>query len=218
MRNAVIAGYVPLALPFRGQGRLRQGQARRSPGPGDPGPAGEDGVPGADIEDLMVGCAMPEGEQGLNIARLAGLLAGLPQSVAGDHGQPLLRLLHAGDPHGGGRHRGSAAGEVFVCAGVESHDPGADGRASIRCPIRGSAEDCRAYISMGETAENLARKYQITRDRAGEARRRQPCPGRRGRRRRASSPTRSCRSPPAMSGSNRTAASAPDTTQKVWPG
>jgi acetyl-CoA acyltransferase len=36
-----------------------------------------------DIEDLIVGCAFPEGEQGLNIGRLVGLLAGLPPSVAG---------------------------------------------------------------------------------------------------------------------------------------
>ena len=41
------------------------------------------GVDGGEIEDLTVGCAFPEGEQGMNIGRIAGVLAGLPRSVAG---------------------------------------------------------------------------------------------------------------------------------------
>ncbi|WP_458309264.1 thiolase family protein, partial [Neisseria gonorrhoeae] len=41
------------------------------------------GVDPKEIEDLIVGCAFPEGEQGFNVAKLIGMLAGLPQSVAG---------------------------------------------------------------------------------------------------------------------------------------
>ena len=65
----------------------------------------------------------------------------------------------------------------------------------------------QAYISMGETAENVARKYQVTRDRAAGARRREPSGRRRRRRRRASSRTRSCRSRRGTAWSIRTAAS-----------
>jgi hypothetical protein len=52
-------------------------------------------VPGLDpatIEDVIVGCAMPEAEQGLNIARIAALLAGLPNTRGRGHRQPLLRV------------------------------------------------------------------------------------------------------------------------------
>ena len=62
-------------------------------------------VPGldpADIDDVIVGCAMPEAEQGMNVARIGVLLAGLPDTRAGDDRQPLLLLGRAG---GGARRR-----------------------------------------------------------------------------------------------------------------
>ncbi|MEA2780276.1 MAG: acetyl-CoA acyltransferase, partial [Rhodospirillaceae bacterium] len=121
------------------------------------------GVPAEDIEDLIVGCAMPEGEQGLNVARLVGLLAGLPQSVAGATVNRFcgssMQSIHMA---AGAIQLG--AGEAFLCAGVESMS---------RIPLGGFnplphpslAEVSAAYMSMGETAENLARKYKIGRDR-----------------------------------------------------
>jgi len=114
------------------------------------------GVPAADLEDLIVGCAMPEGEQGLNVARLTGLLAGLPISVAGTTVNRFcgssMQAIHMA---AGAIQLG--AGEAFIAGGIESMS---------RVPLGGFnplpnpklAEVSQAYISMGETAENLAKK------------------------------------------------------------
>jgi acetyl-CoA acyltransferase len=56
-------------------------------------------APGFDpalVDDVIVGCAMPEAEQGMNVARIGVLLAGLPNTVPGYHHQPLLLLRRAG--------------------------------------------------------------------------------------------------------------------------
>ncbi|OYX10130.1 MAG: acetyl-CoA acetyltransferase [Rhizobiales bacterium 32-66-8] len=115
-----------------------------------------------DIEDLIVGCAFPEAEQGFNVARLIGMIADLPQSVAGVTVNRFcgssMQAIHmaAGQIQLG-------AGEVFVCAGVESMS---------RVPMTGfnpmpnpalHARNNAAYMGMGDTAENVARKWQITR-------------------------------------------------------
>lgn len=114
------------------------------------------------VEDLIVGCAFPEGEQGFNVARLVGFLAGLPRSVAGVTvnrfcGSSMQAI------HMAAGNIACGAGEAFICAGVESMS---------RVPMTGFnpmphpqlAETYpAAYIGMGETAENLAKKYDIPR-------------------------------------------------------
>ena len=163
MRNAVIAGYVRSPFHFAAKGAFARVRPDDLLAQVIQGLLAKTGVPGADIEDLMVGCAMPEGEQGLNIARLAGLLAGLPQSVAGTTvnrfcGSSMQAIHIAAGAIGLG------SGEVFVAAGIES---------MTRIPMGGFnplphpklAAETAAYMSMGETAENLARKYKIPRDR-----------------------------------------------------
>lgn len=121
------------------------------------------GVKVEDVEDLIMGCAFPEGEQGFNIARLVALHAGLPLSVAG---QTINRFcgssMQAVHAAAGAIQLG--AGDVFVCAGVESMS---------RVPMGGYNPMPNpdlykampsAYMGMGETAENLARKYKIARE------------------------------------------------------
>src|ERR1700679_577620 len=110
-----------------------------------------------DIEDLLLGCAFPEGEQGLNVARLIVLLAKLPITVAG---QTIKRFCGSSmqSIHSAAGAIQMGAGEVFLCAGVES---------MTRVPMSGFnpmpnpllAEHSQAYISMGMTAENVATKY-----------------------------------------------------------
>jgi acetyl-CoA acyltransferase len=120
------------------------------------------GVAPADIEDLILGCAIPEGEQGLNMARLVVLLAGLPQSVAG---QTVNRFcgssMQAIHTAAGAIQLG--AGEAFICAGVES---------MTRVPMTGfnlfphpdlARSLPGAYMGMGDTAENVARQWNISR-------------------------------------------------------
>lgn len=115
------------------------------------------------IEDVLVGCAFPEGEQGLNIARNAVFLADLPVQVAG---ATINRFcgssMEAAFVAAGAIARG--AGDAFLAAGVES---------MTRVPMGGFnplpnpalyARDPQVYISMGKTAENLAKQYSIARD------------------------------------------------------
>jgi acetyl-CoA acyltransferase len=115
-----------------------------------------------DIEDLIVGCAFPEAEQGLNVARLIGLLADLPLSVAG---MTINRFCGSSMQavHAAAGQIQLGAGEAFICAGIESMS---------RVPILGfnplpnpalHAKVPAAYIGMGETAENVARNWQIPR-------------------------------------------------------
>ena len=94
----------------------RRWSARWSRGPGfRPG----------DIEDLLLGCAFPEGEQGLNIARLVSLMAGLPKSLGGGDGQPLLRLVDDGRAHRRRRHQDGCGRGVHLRRRRE-HEPRAD--------------------------------------------------------------------------------------------
>ena len=117
-----------------------------------------------DVEDLIVGCAFPEGEQGFNVARIVGLLTGsLPISVAGATVNRFCGSSMQSVHMASGAVRMNA-GDAFVCAGVESMS---------RVPMGGynplpnpSLHDSfpAAYISMGETAENVAERYRITRE------------------------------------------------------
>ncbi|MGB4058450.1 MAG: thiolase family protein [Alphaproteobacteria bacterium] len=120
------------------------------------------GVKPGDIEDLIMGCAFPEAEQGFNIARIVVNLAGLPITVGG---QTINRFCGSSltGIHAAAGAIQMGAGEVFICAGVES---------MTRIPMGGfnpmpnpalSQTYPQAYISMGETAENLAKKYSISR-------------------------------------------------------
>ncbi len=163
MTHGVIAGYARSPFHFATKGALARVRPDDMLAAVIQGLMKKTGVPADDIEDLIVGCAMPEGEQGLNVARLVGLLAGLPQSVAGVTVNRFcgssMQAIHIA---AGAIQLG--AGEAFLCGGIESMS---------RIPMGGFnplpnpalAAKSAAYISMGETAENLARKYKIGRER-----------------------------------------------------
>ncbi len=120
------------------------------------------GVKPEDIEDLLMGCAFPEAEQGFNIARLVANHAELPISVAGATvnrfcGSSMTTI------HTAAGMIQMGAGDVFIAAGVESMS---------RIPMGGFnpmpnpaifEKYPQAYMGMGETAENLAKKYKIDR-------------------------------------------------------
>ncbi len=122
----------------------------------------DSGVNSNDIEDLIMGCAFPEAEQGFNIARLVAGHSGLPESVAGITVNRFCGSSMSAIHNAAGMIQ-LDAGEVFICAGVESMS---------RIPMGGFnpmpnpaiyEEYPQAYIGMGETAENLANKYEIDR-------------------------------------------------------
>ena len=115
-----------------------------------------------DIEDVIVGCAFPEGEQGFNIGKVVTFMCDLPRSVAGMTvnrwcGSSMQAIHNAA----GSIAMGS--GKVFICAGVES---------MTRIPMLGFnpmphpqllEDNPNVYLSMGTTAENVAKKYNIDR-------------------------------------------------------
>lgn len=120
------------------------------------------GVNQDDIEDLIMGCAFPEAEQGFNIAKLVAQHAELPESVAGITINRFCGSSMSAIHNAAGMIQ-MGAGDVFICAGVESMS---------RIPMGGFNpmpnpaiydKYPQAYIGMGETAENLAKKYHIAR-------------------------------------------------------
>ncbi len=121
------------------------------------------GVNPEDIEDLLMGCAFPEAEQGFNLARIVVNIADLPISVAGATvnrfcGSSMTSVHMAA----GAIQMG--AGEVFIAAGVESMSRiPMGGFNPMPNPALGEKYP-QAYMSMGITAENLAEKYSISRE------------------------------------------------------
>ncbi len=116
-----------------------------------------------DIEDLILGCAFPEGEQGMNMARLVVHLAGLPISVAG---MTVNRFCGSSmqSVHLAAGAIQMNAGEVFVCAGVESMTRVPMGGYNMMPNPTLYQSYPQALISMGDTAENLAKQYSLSRE------------------------------------------------------
>lgn len=116
------------------------------------------------IEDIIIGCAMPEGEQGLNVARNMGFLAGLPLSCgAVTINRFCASSLEAIDQAAQAIMCGN--GEAFMVGGIESmtHIPMGGFNPSLNERLM-KPDMPDAYIGMGATAENLAKRYQISRE------------------------------------------------------
>ncbi|MEN7536014.1 thiolase family protein [Aurantiacibacter flavus] len=161
MSQAVIAGYVrsPFHPAYRGAlAKVRPDDLAANT---IKGLIERTGVKAEDIEDLVLGCAFPEGEQGFNLARLVVLLADLPQSIGGITMNRFCGSSMSAVHYAAGQIA-LGAGEVFVCAGVESMS---------RVPMTGFnpmpnpelAKRSAAYLGMGDTAENVAKKYNLSR-------------------------------------------------------
>ena len=163
MSEAVIAGYVRSPFTPASKGALAKVRPDELMAQVVHELLERSGADPAGLEDLIIGCAFPEGEQGLNVARIVGFLAGLPPSVAGTTvnrfcGSSMQAVHMAAGAIATG------AGEAFVCGGVESMS---------RVPMMGFnplphpglyERAPEVYINMGLTAENLARKYDISRE------------------------------------------------------
>jgi acetyl-CoA acyltransferase len=163
MKNVVIAGYARSPFTFASKGEMRKIRPDDLAARVVRSLIERTGVKPEDIEDVIVGCAFPEGEQGFNVGRLIGFLSEvLPLSVAGVTVNRFCGSSMQSIHMAAGAIQMNA-GSAFICAGVESMS---------RVPITGFnpmpnsalyASFPAAYMAMGETAENLAEKYQITR-------------------------------------------------------
>jgi acetyl-CoA acyltransferase len=121
------------------------------------------GLDPAQVEDVILGCAMPEGEQGLNVARLAILRAGLPITIAG---ATVNRFCASGlqAVHDATSRIRLGEIDIAVAGGVESMSmiPMSGVKPSPNPALESSMP--QAYISMGNTAENVAEKYKVSRE------------------------------------------------------
>lgn len=120
-----------------------------------------------EIDDVIMGCAFPEAQQGMNVARTAMILAGLPVETSAmtvnrycSSGLQTIALAADRIKTGGA--------DVIVAGGLETMSMIAMGGANFR-PNPTLAETYPDYyLNMGLTAENLAKKYEITREQADE--------------------------------------------------
>lgn len=162
MKNVVIAGYARSAFTPAKKGALAKLRPDEMAAQVVRALIARTKVKPEDIEDIIMGCAFPEAEQGFNVARIVGFLADLPLSVAGTTVNRFcgssMQSVHMA---AGAIQLG--AGEAFVCAGMES---------MTRVPMTGFnpmphpglyQRFPQAFIGMGQTAENVAKKYNISR-------------------------------------------------------
>ena len=163
MTGAVIAGYARSPLTLANKGALIRTRPDDLAAAVVKALVERAGIDPSTIEDLVLGCAFPEGEQGLNIARNIVFLAGLPNDVAGTTinrfcGSSMQAI------HTAAGSIALGAGEAFLCVGIESMTripmPGFNPMLNPKLVDAGHA----AYMGMGETAENLAKKYDIPRN------------------------------------------------------
>ncbi len=165
--SVVIAGYARSPFHFAKKGELTKLRPDEMAAQVVRGLLDKTGVDAGDIEDLIVGCAFPEGEQGLNVARLIGFLADLPLSVAGTTINRFCGSSMQAIHMAAGAIQ-MDAGQAFICAGVESMTRVPQGGFNPLLHPGLADRFPQAYISMGETAENLADKYEISRARQDE--------------------------------------------------
>lgn len=162
MRNVVIAGYARSPFTLARKGALAKVRPDDLTAQVIKALLERTGVDPKAIEDVIVGCAFPEGEQGLNVARLISFLAGLPQEAAGTTVNRFCGSSMQSIHQAAGAIQ-MKAGEAFICAGIESMTRVPMGGFNTLPNPRLLKEYPQAYVSMGITAENLAKKYGIDR-------------------------------------------------------
>lgn len=162
MKSVVIAAYARSPYHFANKGELARVRPDELAAQTVAGMLAKLSFPLTDIEDVIVGCAFPEGEQGMNVARLISFLAKIPNCAAATTvnrfcGSSMQAIHQAA----GAIQMG--AGEAFICAGIESMSRIPMGGYNF-LPHPALAKNYpEAFTSMGITAENLAVKYSISR-------------------------------------------------------
>lgn len=125
------------------------------------------GVDPASIEDVVLGCAMPEGEQGMNVARVAGILAGLPDTVPA---MTVNRFCSSGVQTIAQVAERIMVGamDIAIAGGTESMTMVPMGGNKVSANPIVMEKFPEVYTPMGTTAENVAAKFGITRQEQDE--------------------------------------------------
>ena len=161
MTEVVICGYARSAFTPAKKGQLAKVRPDNLAAEIVKGLVAKNKINAEDIEDLILGCAFPEAEQGMNLARNVVFLAGLPNQVGGVTVNRFCASSMQAIHQAVGAIK-SGSGDLFIAGGIESMS---------RVPMPGfnpmlnpGLIEMDAYIGMGHTAENLAKKYSISRD------------------------------------------------------
>ncbi|MDN5504097.1 MAG: thiolase family protein [Comamonas sp.] len=159
--KAVIAAYARSPFHFARKGRLAEVRPDTLAAQVVQGLLKRSDLDPALLEDVILGCAYPEASQGNNLARIVGLLAGLPETVGG---MTVNRFCSSSMQavHIAAAQIEAGMGDAFLCVGVESMTMVPQGGFNFSPnPLLQANTD--AYISMGETAENVAQRWGVNR-------------------------------------------------------
>lgn len=167
MKDAVIVSAVRTAVGKAPKGTLKNTRSDELGATAIKESVARAGVDASLIDDVIMGCAFPEAEQGMNVARTSSILAGVPvetsaMTVNRYCSSGLQTIALAAD-----RIRTGGA-DVIVAGGLESMTVIPMGGNTFRPNPRLADTYPDYYLNMGLTAENLARKYEITREQADE--------------------------------------------------
>ncbi len=167
MKEAVIVSAVRTAVGKAPKGTLRNTRSDELGAAAIKDAVARSGVDVSLIDDVIMGCAFPEAEQGMNVARTASILAGLPVETSAmtvnrycSSGLQTIALAAERIMAGGA--------DAIVAGGLESMTVIPMGGNTFRPNPRLADTYPDYYLNMGLTAENLARKYEITREQADE--------------------------------------------------
>ena len=159
--KAVIAAYARSPFQFARKGRLAEVRPDTLAAQVVQGLLKRSDLDPALLEDVILGCAYPEASQGNNLARIVGLLAGLPETVGG---MTVNRFCGSSMQavHIAAAQIEAGMGDAFLCVGVESMTMVPQGGFNFS-PNPQLQANTDAYISMGETAENVAQRWSVNR-------------------------------------------------------
>ena len=168
MREAVIVAGARSAIGKAGKGSLRELRADELAAAVIQGTMERAaGLAAADVDDVILGCATPEEEQGMNVARIALLRAGLPARAAG---VTVNRFCSSGLQSIAQAVQSIAFGsaDVVIAGGVESMSRLPMGGRHVTPNPHLTVHYPEVYLSMGATAEEVARRFDVTRDQQDE--------------------------------------------------
>jgi acetyl-CoA acyltransferase len=159
--KAVISAYARSPFHFARKGRLAEVRPDTLAAQVVQGLLRRTDLDPALLEDVILGCAYPEAAQGNNLARIVGLLAGLPHEVGG---MTVNRFCGSSMQavHIAAAQIEAGMGDAFLCVGVESMTMVPQGGFNFS-PNPELQAHTDAYLSMGETAENVAQRWNVSR-------------------------------------------------------
>jgi acetyl-CoA acyltransferase len=160
--KAVIAAYARSPFHFATKGALAQTRPDTLAAQTVKGLLNRVDLDPALLEDLILGCAYPEGPQGNNLARIVGFLAGLPEHVGG---MTINRFCGSSMSaiHVAAAQIEAGIGDAYLCAGVESMTMVPQGGLTFDPSPELIASYPDAYMAMGQTAENVAQRWNVSR-------------------------------------------------------